>query len=488
MSAIAAGAPPRRTGSFEVLREIGQGGMGVVYLARQPTLDRLVVLKKIRKELLVDPNMLERFQREARSAAAVHHHNVVGVYDCFEARGDHYIAQEFVEGKDLRSVMAQLGRLEPGIAAFIALEIARGLEEIHARGIVHRDLKPANILIGSSGDTKIADFGIAVEGKADGLTRPGVLVGSIPYMAPEQILGQRADQRTDIFLFGTLLFEMVTGVPPYRCPEGEPLEDLLERMRSERYVATRKLAPGTPLVLARLIRRCLRARPARRIASVSDARRILERMLGRPSTHDSRSEIAGYLWEREVFTAAEGSTAVQPAGPKRRRTATRRHVAWGLAAVAVLTLVLAGLWIRAPFLGVDGRLRPPASTPAAGAPAVAVAAPAPAPAPPVVVVPIEPARVRFVADPWAEIRVDDRAGFFTPRDAALELTPGEHRVVFEHPRFGRAELVVELEAGETRTIRHAFTRDALPGAGPGPVRLDTPGSAAQIPPHADAGR
>src|SRR5262245_7233174 len=120
--------------------------MGVVYLARQPALERLVVLKKIRRELLIDPSMLGRFQREARAAAAVHHHNVVAVYDCFEARGDHYIAQELVRGADLRSILAKLGRLDPAVAAHVALEIARGLEEIHASGIVHRDLKPANVL------------------------------------------------------------------------------------------------------------------------------------------------------------------------------------------------------------------------------------------------------------------------------------------------------------------------------------------------------
>ena len=111
MSATATGTPSRRVGSFEIVREIGQGGMGVVYLAHQPTLDRMIVLKKIRRELLVNPGMVERFQREARSAAAVHHQNVVSIYDSFEARGDHYIAQEFVDGRDLRFILTQLGRL-----------------------------------------------------------------------------------------------------------------------------------------------------------------------------------------------------------------------------------------------------------------------------------------------------------------------------------------------------------------------------------------
>src|SRR5262245_32696636 len=279
--------------------------MGVVFLARQPTLDRMVVLKKIRRELLVDPGMLERFQREARAAAAVHHQNVVSIYDSFEARGDHYIAQEYVDGCDLKRITTQLGKLDAEATALIALEMARGLEEIHARGIVHRDLKPANILISATGETKIADFGIAVVPKADGLTRPGMLVGSIPYMAPEQILGQRADHRTDVFLFGNLLYEMLTGSAPFQGPDDEALEDLVARMQAERYVDVRKLAPSTPRTLVRMIRHCLRAKPARRVASVTHLRRTLERVLGRPSPLDCRNEIAQYLWARGVFRAAD---------------------------------------------------------------------------------------------------------------------------------------------------------------------------------------
>lgn len=461
MSAIAADAQPRRMGNFEVLREIAQGGMGVVYLARQPALERMVVLKKIRRDLLADASSVERFQREARAAAAVHHQNVVGVYDCFEARGDHFIAQEFVDGCDLRSILARLGRLDPEIAALIALEVARGLEEIHARGIVHRDLKPANVLIGSTGETKIADFGIAVEGNADGLTRPGTLVGSIPYMAPEQIVGPRADHRADVFLFGILLYEMLAGKPPYPLPEGDSLESLVGRMQKERYVRIRKLAPRTPLALARLVRGCLRAVPARRISSAAALRRSLERMLSRPSAVECRAEIARYLWRNEIFSTASGSTAVQLA-PLVQRIASRTFVRWALSAAAVLLLTLAGLAGRALTLRSGEALQ---DAPANAAPAVlparvVLSAPVvhspPPPAP--IAVSVEPALVRFVADPWAEIRVDDAPGFFTPRASPVTLPPGHHVVVFEHPRFGRFEEAVDLAPGESRTIRHEFVK------------------------------
>ena len=456
MSATATGTQPKRVGSFEIADEIGQGGMGVVYLARQPTLDRMVVLKKIRRELLVDPGIVERFQREARAAAAVHHQNIVSVYDSFESRGDHYIAQEFVDGHDLRWILAQVGRLDAEVAALIGLEVARGLEEIHARGIVHRDLKPANILIGATGETKIADFGIAVVPTADGLTRPGILVGSIPYMAPEQILGQRADHRTDIFLFGNLLFEMLTGSAPYRGPDDETLESLVERMQGERYAHVRKIAPATPRVLARLIRGCLRARPARRISSMTQIRQSLERALGRPSPHDCRREIAHRLWARKIFSAAEGRTALQKAPRPRARIAGRRHLHWALSAAAGLLLAIAGLAGYAQHLRGGDAGGDPARPVVARheRPAPAAAAPAlPAAAAP------EPARVRFVADPWAEITVDGATRFFTPRAAPLELPPGSHRIVFEHPTFGRSELTLDLKPGESRTVRHLFARE-----------------------------
>jgi tRNA A-37 threonylcarbamoyl transferase component Bud32 len=459
VSATATGAPSKRVGSFDIVREIGQGGMGVVYLAHQPTLDRMIVLKKIRRELLANPGMVERFQREARSAAAVHHQNVVSIYDSFEARGDHYIAQEFVDGRDLRWILTQLGRLDPEIAALIALEMARGLEEIHTRGIVHRDLKPANILIGASGETKIADFGIAVVPTADGLTRPGIVVGSIPYMAPEQLLGQRADHRTDIFLFGNLLFEMLTGSAAYRGPEDEALETLLERMQGERYEEVRKIAPSTPRILSRLIRGCLHARAAKRIPSITLIRQSLERTLGRPSPLDCRNEIAQHLWAQGVFPPDGDRTAIRKAPRARARIATRRHVRWVWAACASLLVLIAGMTgsTRFPWRGraSEGLARSVAAVPVVPAipdPTLAAPAPAAAAAP-------EPAHVRFVADPWAEVTIDGGAAFFTPRAAPVDLQPGSHRVTLEHPSFGRIELTLDLKPGESQTVHHVFPRE-----------------------------
>ncbi len=461
---------PRKLGNFEVLREIGQGGMGVVYLARQPALDRLVALKKIRDDLVGDASALKRFEREARAAASVHHQNVVAVYDCFEFRGAHYIAHELVNGEDLAAVLGRTRKLDPRMAALVALEVVRGLEEIHARGVVHRDLKPANVLVGAGGEVKIADFGIALEGCGDGLTRPGTMVGSLPYMSPEQILGESVDYRSDLFLLGMLLYEMLVGEPPFRESAAGAADTLLDRMRSDRYVTPRRRERSVPRRLDRLVRACLRGVPARRIASATAVRRRLERFVGPLSSADCRREIAVWLWRRGALAVVDEKTAPHPTPPAKRGTSL---VSRRLVPAAAATAVLAAFGAVALFGGRSAR--------EAGAPMVesadtlplvsAVAAPSldrsdahpvlpaeptPRATPEPTPVP-EPAQVRFAVWPWAEVRVDDDAPFLTPRAAPLALAPGTHHVVFEHARFGRAEQTFEVGPGEEVVVRHDFT-------------------------------
>lgn len=428
--------------------------MGVVYLARQPDLDRLVVLKKARREILADPSMLDRFQREARAAAAVHHQNVVAVYDCFSARGDDYIAQEFVDGIDLRHALMKVRPLDPRIAALIALEIVRGLEEIHARGIVHRDLKPGNILLGCGGEVKIADFGIALEAAADGLTRPGTMVGSLPYMSPEQMLGDRVDHRSDLFLLGVLLYELVTGAPPFQAPEEDSTDSLLERMQKGRFRVPRRGSGRIPGYIVRLIRWCLRAKPSRRPRSASLARRYLERRVGNVSPADCRGEIAEYLWASGILQESERST--RPRTVRRTTRGRRPELRWliPIGSLAALIVILLGVGSHGFGLLREG----PETLATAGPVALRPAAERP----PRMAVPVAPAHVRFVAYPWAEVRTEDGKSFLTPRAEALALEPGSHTIVFEHPRYGRAEYVIELESGEERELHHVFEEAPQP--------------------------
>lgn len=333
----------RKIGKYEVESELGRGGMGVVHLAHQPVLERRVVLKSVRREIADEATVEERFLREARAAAALHHPNVVGVYDCFTWRGELFIAQEYVDGVDAASVIEKVGPIEPTIVARIGLEIARGLEEIHARGLVHRDLKPDNILLGRGGETKVADFGIALDPKGCNLTQTGHALGTPAYMSPEQIVGARVDFRSDLFAFGVLLYELLTG----ECPFGEDDPEGVGRVRrieAGRYAPVRKRARRTPRALARVVRRCLRAKPARRFASTAELRRALERCLRAPSPADVRGEIAAWLEANKALPSRRARTrqadaADLPEAPPRRP----RRAGW--LAAAALALALAAAWL-----------------------------------------------------------------------------------------------------------------------------------------------
>jgi serine/threonine-protein kinase len=347
--------PTRRTvGQIEIERDLGRGGMGVVRLGRQPGLDRPVVVKSLRRGLAEDPTLEERFLREARTAASVQHQNVVAVHDCFIWRGERFIVQEHVDGVDLATVLDVTARIHPRTAALIALELVRGLEEIHALGIVHRDLKPSNILVSRRGATKIADFGIALGDEGPGLTRTGHAVGTPPYMAPEQLLGERADVRSDLFSLGVLVYEMLAGRVPFSESATSPAKVLVRRMQAGRYPRLRRAAPGTPRVLARLAERCLQGKPRRRVQSATEVREALEALVGPMAPGECRSEIAAWLWERGVFEgdAAEHTVAVPRPSPRRRRAPKLR---WA-AAVAAIGLLVTGAAALSPGDGSGGWL------------------------------------------------------------------------------------------------------------------------------------
>ncbi len=323
----------RRFAGFSVERELGSGGMGMVVLARQESLDRLAVLKRIHPQLVADAELEARFEREAIAAARLHHPNVVGVYDRFIVRGDAFIATEYVDGLDLSGILTSESRLPWRIAATIALELARGLEAIHATGTLHRDIKPQNILVGRHGEVKITDFGLALDVSGSALTQPGIAVGTPPYMAPEQLRGERVDPRADLFSFGCVFYEMLVGRPPFSQPEDEADGSLLSRVESGRYPRLRGKGRDAPRSLVRLIRQCLKPRAPRRIASAMEVRRRLESLLDRPSSVDCQSTLAAFFWDRHVFESRPAETVVMVA--RTSATDRRQPLRFGLAAIAM---------------------------------------------------------------------------------------------------------------------------------------------------------
>jgi predicted Ser/Thr protein kinase len=426
------GSGPRTIGNFTIERELGAGGMGVVLLGRHQSLDRPAVLKRLRPELAASEDLVERFAREARAAAAIHHQNVVAVYDWISWRGEHYIAQEYVDGVDLRVALAQAQRFPWRIAALVALELARGLEAIHARGMVHRDLKPANVLLGRNGDVKIADFGIAIDATSDGLTRPGTTIGSPPYIAPEQLLGERVDARGDLFGLGVVLYELLTGAPPYREPAGGETDSLLTRIQRERFEPVRRVSRDAPRWLARLVRALVRAKPRSRPASAQRVRRLLESRL-RAFPAEAKLELASWLWEEGVFRPREGDTVVLSAeATPRRRMRRGRALAYAATALCALSIgsfaVVRGV---SPGALVD-RARELASHSGAAAGS---------------------ARVRFATDQRLRVAIDGAAPVAVEPGDQRELVPGRHRLVFEWPSGAHDAVELELGAGEQRSVR-----------------------------------
>lgn len=203
-------------GHYEIVEEIGRGGMGVVYKAHEASLNRMVAIKVLGQHLAQDREYITRFQREAQAAAALNHPNIIQIYTIGEDSGRHYFAMEYVDGQSVQEMIRKQGRIPVSKAAEIVLEAAKGLAAAHDAGLIHRDIKPGNLMVDKNGIVKIADFGLALR-PADQtrITSSGLLMGTPGYLAPEQCLDRTVDPRTDIYALGVSLFEMLTGKAPF---------------------------------------------------------------------------------------------------------------------------------------------------------------------------------------------------------------------------------------------------------------------------------
>jgi Tol biopolymer transport system component len=313
--------PGARLGPYEIVSPLGAGGMGEVYRAKDPRLGRDVAIKVLPASFSKNPDRLKRFEQEARAAGVLNHPNLTIVYDIGQHDGAPYVVQELLEGNTLREELTGR-RFAPRKAIDYAIQIAHGLAAAHDRGIVHRDLKPENLFVTRDGRIKILDFGLAKLTQTDDTrvsslptaTEPGVVMGTLGYMSPEQVKAETVDPRSDIFALGVILYEMLSGHRPFKGDSaGETMAAILKEDPPDLSVTNQNVSPA----LERLVRHCLEKNPERRFQSARDL-----------------------AYDLEALTWSSGTTAAQPA-----RAASSRAWRKPLIAAALLLFGLFAGWV-----------------------------------------------------------------------------------------------------------------------------------------------
>src|SRR5918911_1757071 len=252
-----------QVGKYQIIELIGEGAMGAVYRAVDPVLERPVAIKVMTDALARAPELHDRFLREAQAAGSLQHPNVITIYDFGEVDGHPFIAMELIEGADLETIVARHEPLTLEAKLDIAIDVLAGLDYAHKRGVVHRDIKPANIRITEEGRAKLMDFGIAHLSSSN-MTKTGMMMGTPNYMAPEQVTGEKTSPATDIFAFGAVLFELLTGKKPF---QGPTLHSTLFKIVSENAPSLLECLPGLPASLDRIVQKALAKDPQDRFAT-----------------------------------------------------------------------------------------------------------------------------------------------------------------------------------------------------------------------------
>ena len=354
------------TGRYQIVRHLARGGMAEVYLARDLLLDRPVALKVLFPEFSADRSFVERFRREARAAANLNHPNIVAVYDWGEEGGTYFIVMEFMDGPTLRELIRGEGPLLPFRAAEIAAEIAGALDFAHRRGVIHRDVKPGNVLI--AGLVKVTDFGIARAATGDpqeSLTQTGAVMGTAAYFSPEQAQGLELDGRSDVYSLGVVLYEMVTGRPPF--VGDSPVSIAYQHVR-ETPVPPSRHNPDVPPQFEAVIMKAMAKNRTNRYPSAQDLRSDLLRFShGQDVTAEpllAAGDATGVMTETRVAQAADGTRMMsRPADVLvEEEPPPRRTSAYFVVLMMILLAVLAGFLIllaRQLGLGTDAKVLVP---------------------------------------------------------------------------------------------------------------------------------
>ena len=318
-------------GHYQILSELGQGGMSVVYRARDLRLDREVAIKVLHPFLADRPEAQKRFQREAKAVARLHHPNVLDVYDfSTDADSRSYIVTEFVDGLTLREFADRYGFNLPEISALIGVKLCAALQSAHEQGVIHRDIKPENIMLRGDGVLKLMDFGIAQLRDASSLTATGTLLGSPAHMAPELIDGKEIDERADQFSLGTLLYWMATGGLPFA---GNNPHALLKKIVEGRYVPPQQANPQISNAMAQVIKRSLMVDPDQRFASIALLHDELLKLLHDSGIDDVDANLARFVADPKQVTASLRQTVINIFLQRAKKHQAKHNIAPALAAI-----------------------------------------------------------------------------------------------------------------------------------------------------------
>ena len=505
-----------KLGRYEILSELGQGAMGVVYKAIDPLIERTVAIKTIRLNLSKDEldNFEERFYREAKSAGRLNHPNIVTIYDIGKSENSAYMAMEFMEGRLLRDILDTHTALSIDKIVDIAAQIADGLAYAHEHGIVHRDIKPANIMLVRDDVAKIMDFGIA-QMPSGSRTLAGTVLGSPKYMSPEQIIGKTMDGRTDIFALGVILYEMLTGEPPF---DGDNINTIMYRIINENPPPPKSLAPRLPEAFNFIIAKALHKDPEQRYQNAREmatALRNYNHAAARlaPASLPNLPSQPKAAKPRPKPTTSEGDATVfikpslsktHTTTPTRRADNTPPLIAFAQQYRKPLIVAAAALILAFSILMMHGKTAPPknralavqrtgTTAPIAVIPlainkqpqtesvkhnqatdkiASSIVAIPPKPAikhhkPPVSATTSKTldsidsnqpgkAVVNFAISPWGEIYIDGKEAGISPPIDKLTIPAGKHKIEIKNAQLQPYSETVDLKAASSISIKHIF--------------------------------
>lgn len=465
----------KQLGRYEILSELGQGAMGVVYKAVDPLIDRTVAIKTINLNLSKDElaDFEERFNREAKSAGRLNHPNIVTIYDVGRAGHVAFMAMEYLEGRELKEIVASGEILQPERIAEIIAQVANGLAYAHEHGIVHRDIKPANIMVLRNGSVKITDFGIA-KMSSGSRTQIGIILGSPKYMSPEQVAGKPVDGRSDIFSLGAVLYELLTGKPAFGG-EDSTLTSIMYRVLNEIPPPPASVNPSIPGSFDHIVARALAKEPEMRYQSAREMANDLKNYKSLTASAPPPSAAPSAAYAGRKNSANDGdATMVLDARQVMSAPARRGQKMLAGASAAVLLAVIAAAFLvnpsRETTTTASRDKKPDTDT--------IVSAPTEKPLPSSATennptagqqqdngTPVAPASsqstLAFRVLPWGEVFIDGKSQGASPPLKEIDLSPGKHRIEIKNSSFPPYRKTVNLEAGESTTIQHKFKQGIL---------------------------